>query len=120
MSVIPDLKDIFELLKQGATIEARERIMQLRIAALDIQEENVRLREQLRQIQEQQKLQFDGLVYWLPSDVPDGKKDGPFCQRCFDEHGKKVRLYITESMSGRPIWDCRVCNQHYYIKNESD
>jgi hypothetical protein len=37
---LPSYKDIIELVKTGATIEAQEKIMELRQSALDGQEEN--------------------------------------------------------------------------------
>jgi hypothetical protein len=37
---LPSYKDIIELVKTGATIDAQERIMALRQAALELQEEN--------------------------------------------------------------------------------
>ena len=44
---LPGYKEIIELVKTGATIEAQERIMELRQAALDVREENVQLRERV-------------------------------------------------------------------------
>ena len=44
---IPRYKDIMELIKAGATLQAQEKIIELRQAALDIQEENVVLREKV-------------------------------------------------------------------------
>jgi len=44
---IPSYKDILELIKAGATIEAQEKIMELRQSALDIQEENIDLRNRI-------------------------------------------------------------------------
>ncbi|MDD5723735.1 MAG: hypothetical protein PHY29_08370 [Syntrophales bacterium] len=44
-------KDIFELLKTGATIEAQEKIMELRQAALSIQEDNIHLRNRVLELE---------------------------------------------------------------------
>ena len=59
---LPNYKDIVELLKKGATIEAQEKIMELREAALTIQEENIYLKNQVLELQEKvRKLEsFEG------------------------------------------------------------
>jgi hypothetical protein len=48
---LPGYKDIIELVKTGATIEAQEKIMELRQAALDGQEENIRLRNRVSELE---------------------------------------------------------------------
>ncbi len=48
---LPSYKDIVELLKKGATIEAQEKIMELREAALALQEENINLKNKVLELQ---------------------------------------------------------------------
>jgi len=48
---LPNYKDIVELMKKGATIEAQEKIMELREAALALQEENISLKSQVMELQ---------------------------------------------------------------------
>jgi len=59
---LPSYKDIVDLLKKGATIEAQEKIMELREYALDLQEENMNLKNHILELQEQvRKLEsFEG------------------------------------------------------------
>jgi len=59
---LPNYKDIIDLLKKGATIEAQEKIMELREAALGLQEENINLKTQVFELQEKvRKLEsFEG------------------------------------------------------------
>jgi predicted RecB family endonuclease len=52
---LPGYKEIIELVKVGATIEAQEKIMELRQAALSIQEENVQLRNRVLELEERIK-----------------------------------------------------------------
>jgi len=49
---LPNYKDILDLLKKGATIEAQEKIMELREATLGFQEENINLKNQVLELQE--------------------------------------------------------------------
>ena len=44
---LPKFNEIIELIKKGSTIEAQEKIMELRHAMMDLQEENLALREQV-------------------------------------------------------------------------
>ena len=65
---LPSYKDIVELLKAGATIEAQEKIMELRQAALTIQEDNIQLRNRVLELEARIK-ELEGA-------------DGEPCPRC--------------------------------------
>jgi len=74
---IPNYKDIFELVKAGATIEAQEKIMELRQSAMDAQEENIGLRRRILELEENIR-RFESL-------------DDEQCPRC------RKRTWIVES-----------------------
>ncbi len=105
---IPSYKDILDLLKKGLTLEAQEKIMELREGALELQEENFGLRESVRQLEEQlrqsKNLRFENEMYWL---ADAGKKEGPFCVVCHDRDGKLVRLLNGKDYERE--WRCPVC-----------
>ncbi len=46
MPLLPNYKDIVELIRKGSTIEAQEKILELRKAAMQLQEENLALRQE--------------------------------------------------------------------------
>ena len=50
---LPNFKEIIELVKTGATIEAQEKIMELRETVVEQQEENLRLRQQINELQDE-------------------------------------------------------------------
>ena len=114
---LPTYKEIIDLIKKGFQIEAQEKIMELREAAIQRQEEKHELIQQLRDRDEKireleaQLTVRDGLVweppyYWLG----DGdKRDGPFCQRCKDADGKLVRLHCWR----KGAWVCKVCKAEF-------
>ena len=81
---LPSYKDILELLKAGATIEAQEKIMELRPAALAIQEENIQLRNRV--------LELDARVRELES------ADGDPCPRC------RKKTWIVEKSEPDPTF----------------
>jgi len=99
---LPTYKDIVELLKKGATVEAQERIMELREAVLELQEENVTLKQKIRELEAALKLKgelhFDGSVYWQNE---NNGRIGPFCPQCLDVEEKLVRLQNYET-----TWYC--------------
>ena len=53
---IPNYQDLIALLRNGLTIEAREKIVELREAALSLQEENLALKEKLKQVENDSEL----------------------------------------------------------------
>lgn len=102
---------IADLLKKGATLEAQERITELRAAILDLSEENLRLRQELLQLREEQntresrRYDEEQEVYYL-----DGAKDpGPYCQHCWDKDGRMMRL--ARGTRYGAAWRCQVCSK---------
>ena len=52
MALLPNYKDIVDLIKKGSTIEAQEKIMELREGALGLQEENLELKAKIKDLEE--------------------------------------------------------------------
>ena len=111
MSVTETVKDIYELVKKGTNLELQEKVLKLREEVLSLQEENLTLRSKLAEYVEKLKvkesIEFDGSVYWLRK--PNDSKDGPYCQRCYDDKGKLARLQDW----GEEGWRCSVCRGIY-------
>lgn len=111
MNLLPNYKDIIELLKKGATIEAQEKIMELREGALALQEENIQLRERIKELENELNLKknviYEPPYYWLKL---NDKKDGPFCQNCYDSKQKLIRLQSL----GKGAWRCHSCDKNYF------
>jgi hypothetical protein len=113
---IPKYQDILDLLKNGLTVEAREKILELREAALQLQEENLALKEQLKQFHGDaemcSKMYFEKGAYWLSTPTDDGTNlQGPFCQVCRDRDKKPVRLHRTNAPGGGLY--CAVCRNQF-------
>ena len=115
MSLIETAKDVFDLVKKGATIGLQERLMTLREEALEMQEENLTLRTRVKDLEEKvrlrEELAFDGELYWMQN--PDGKREGPFCQKCYDSGGKLIRLQKGQDRAARSEWLCFDCESTY-------
>lgn len=129
--MIPNYKDIVDLIKKGSTVEAQEKIMELREGALDLQQENFSLKSQLKILEDKlrvrENLEFSDSVYWLyeandAGDLTD--RTGPYCQHCYDDETKLIRLqqvsvndYDTETgaitNSGKHYYTCFKCKNNY-------
>jgi len=114
MSMLPKYKDIVELIKKGSTIEAQEKIMELREAAIELQDENQALKDKIglleKKLEIKAKLVWDNPYYWL---VDDQEKDGPYCQLCYDKDEKLIRL---QELKARGAWQCHSCGKVFHDK----
>jgi len=113
--VLPNYKEIFDLIKKGSTVEAQERIQELRERVITLQEENNSLRERVRELEEavstKESLIWDPPYYFLATEAG---KDGPYCQHCWDSEGKLIRL----QQPGRGgYWKCIACDKAFKDAN---
>ncbi len=108
---LPSAKEIFELIKKGATLEAQEKIMELREIGIQLQEENHNLRKRITDLESilsiSNNLIWESPYYWVK---PDDAKDGPFCQVCYDKEKRLIRLQKL----GKGAWSCYSCKNNYF------
>lgn len=109
---LPGYKEIIDLVKRGATVEAQEKIMELREASIELQEENFNLLEEVRflrsKLEEKEELTFNGNVYYIGND-----NDGPFCPTCYDSESKLIRLHKYDNQVDGAEWHCKVCGKFH-------
>jgi hypothetical protein len=101
-------------MKKGATVEAQEKIMELREGALELQEENLELKEKIKSLEE--SIKFKKKVEWQKPHyfvVTEDSQEGPFCQRCYDGNEKLIRL----QGGNNDFWSCLECNSKYKGQN---
>jgi len=91
----------------SALAEAKMEVAAVQQIILDKDIEIGKLREQMK-IKE--KIKWEKPYYWLED---EGKKDGPFCQQCYDNEQKLIRL--TDYGDGS--WVCKTCSSSYFDKN---
>ena len=112
MATLPDYKDIIKLIKTGATIEAQEKIMELRVAALELQEDNLRLREHIKTLEN--KLVFAGsMSFKKPFYYREGDA-APFCPVCWEKSNTAIHLHGPEGAN--EYYNCSVCKYSHYVK----
>jgi hypothetical protein len=56
------------------------------------------------------QVSYEAPFYWLSD---EGKKDGPFCQKCYDTDQKLIRLQGQDN----DIWHCFTCKNYFYGPN---
>lgn len=107
MSIIDDIKSIAKTIQQADNIELYQKILNVQAEALEVVEQNNKLRDENHELKEKLKikenLKHERNSYWIES---DGKNDGPFCSRCWDVDKNLVRLHPC----GNPAYyDCPNC-----------
>ena len=114
----PKYKEILDLVKKGATVEAQEKIMELREFAIELQEENLQLKEDIALLKSKAKLKevltFKDGVYFQEN---ENELIGPFCPKCNDSEQKQIRLHESVGMYSIKMWNCRNCKSDYDRKN---
>ena len=87
----------------GALTEAR-------LAIASIQDEVLSRDRQIRELQEKLDVRAS-MIYVAPFywQEKDGKREGPFCQQCYDSGAKVIRLQAAEPGA----WTCRTCGHAF-------
>lgn len=103
---------VFELYKKGANLEAEQKLQELQEAFIDLKYENLELREEVLALRERAKvreeLTYEAPFYFIHK---EDEKDGPFCQKCYDDESKLVRLIEVNNSLGSHF--CKVCENNY-------
>jgi len=114
MGIIENAKDIAELIKKYNNTELYQKILDLRDEILKLREDNIKLKEKVKSLDKEKKVNkkmvFEPPYYWLK----DGeKKDGPYCQNCYDDNKKLIRLQKIRN----GVWKCLKCK--CYVRDQS-
>ncbi|NOQ88316.1 MAG: hypothetical protein GQ550_05275, partial [Gammaproteobacteria bacterium] len=75
--MIPKYKDIVELIKKGSTLEAQEKIMELREAVMETQEENHALKNRINELEAE--LAYKATVTFKHPFYYEDGDDHPLC-----------------------------------------
>ncbi|WP_419813437.1 hypothetical protein [Bacterioplanoides sp.] len=104
-----------ELSLQDAELKLKlaELISSLADAKIEIANIQTEILEKQNQISDlesrlntESKMIWDSPYYWLGEKTD---QNGPFCQKCFDDNKKLIRL----QGNGEGYWSCKVCKSNY-------
>jgi hypothetical protein len=121
MSIIETAKDVYDLVKKGTTIGLQEKLMEIREQALELQEENIALKKKIRDLETECEIEhdisFDGRMYWRTKPGTTAEtKEGPYCQPCYDDKKKLIRLQEIQAQFVRYTgkgWQCPICEKTF-------
>ena len=89
-----DAKELFGLLKKGATLDQEKKILELELMINELRNENLELKREVDKLKAQAEADAQ-MVYEAPYYFKvdsDGKKDGPFSQGCQDDEKKADKV----------------------------
>lgn len=114
--MIPRYKDIVELIKKGSTMEAQEKILELREAAMELQSENVDLRREVETLTDllhkKERMTYVRPFYYAECD------DVPHCARCWEVEHKAVHLPEPFRSAAGPVYTCLECSNKIIHRDE--
>jgi hypothetical protein len=92
MGLVDNFKDLFKLADAVNNLDLYKKLTELQTRAMELEEENRTLKDEIRTIREQQDISGRMIVNDNSYYVDDGKQlDGPFCMRCWDADRKLIR-----------------------------
>ena len=109
------LKTAADAIKASGKSEGLQALIDLQTVMLELIQDRhrqvleiVQLRETIKQLEQEkqggEQITFDGASYWKT--IGD-RRDGPFCQVCYDKEGKLARLRVFRGTGVN--WRCNIC-----------
>lgn len=87
----------------GSLADAKMQIAEIQESLINSEKEKKDLRKKMETID---NMIYEKSYYWK---MDGDKKDGPFCQRCFDSDEKLIRL----QGGSNDVWTCAQCNKTF-------
>lgn len=103
MAIFEELKSIAGVLKEADKIEqyqqildAQQELLKMQSKIAELEDENKSLKEKLRT---KESLIYENHAYWTNK---EGKKEGPFCSRCWDKNKDLIRMLPYDGLGNCP------------------
>jgi len=94
MATFDVLKSIGKILQEAGKIEQYQQILEAQQELLEMQKKIRNLEKEIAELKEKLKIKvnliYENNEYWISS---KGKKDGPFCSRCWDKNKDLIRMH---------------------------
>jgi hypothetical protein len=117
LSIASKIRDINERLKdaelKGMVVGLMEELTDLKLAMINLKEENIQLREDLvaerskTKVPTKDEMTLKGDMYYIVD-------DGPYCTACWDTGRRKVRVPpMAKTFHAIAKFRCNVCKAQY-------
>ena len=107
-------KDAFEVSEKFRNLELRKAMQALETKILDVQKENIELREKNTNLNKvltaRGEMKPFGPHHYF---YKNGQTDGPYCPRCWQRDQKEVLLPASEKFAAGVGKQCPVCDKLY-------
>ena len=118
LNSIKNAIDLAKIVKGAAddlrNVELNLKIVDLMSSLVEIKFELIEKDEKISQLEKKLKIEnemiYEKPYYFL---IRNEKRDGPYCQLCYDNDNKLIRL----QGGGIDYWDCRCCKRKYRDSN---
>jgi len=108
MSIFDTFKSIIKVLQDAGKIELIQQILEIQQEHLDMQKKIADLEDKNKRCEEKlkikEKLAYENNAYWINN---EGKKDGPFCSRCWDKDMFLIRMHTCPNPTARICPACK-------------
>lgn len=104
-----NIQAVLDIAEQTKNIELKQEILNLKEVVLELQSENMGLKQELQDKKQKQSynMEFKGEFYVNKND--DGTEQGKYCSKCWDDEGKAMNLILKKYSSGSEILECLKC-----------
>jgi len=117
MGIFDTTKDIANVLKEAGKIDEYRKILDLQEKMLEMQNKIQKQDEEIKILQEKLKTK-DDLVFREGAYYIKSTDEGPFCQACWDDKKKLIRIVKLPSYA--TSYQCKVCKNIFSIKGGSN
>ena len=112
MAVVDTIKELVSLIQKLDNIDLQRRILAVQAEALDLIEQNGKLRQRVSELEEliakRAEVRSENGVYYR--NLEDGSREGPICSRCWNVTDKQVMLQSFYNQNvGATIFRCPEC-----------
>lgn len=114
MSILDNAKEVANAVHEIKNLELYERVVNLHSDIVGLVEENIRLRNENRELKEaldlKGKMTFEEPFWYLEGD------ETPYCPACWEVKKQAVHVVVelkAPTSSGRPGWQCPNCKHVY-------
>jgi hypothetical protein len=121
MSFLDYVNAALDLARKAQSVELERQILAMQSEMNEMQRRNMELDKRVNDLTREHDL-IDRRVYEDPSYYvmnPNGSKDGPFCQPCWDSKGTVIRTRDHDIYGGRERV-CHVCGTKMIVSRHSE